>query len=119
LSAREVEYALDSGSISEATCQKPCNLSSLTRSAFGIAWHAVDRPPALGVEARLFGSMRRGDVTIGSDIDILVVNCGHLDHDEIAFQIRSIESDIAVDVVFLDEVARDARSRFMAAAGEP
>lgn len=74
---------------------------------------------ALGVEARLFGSMKRGDVTIGSDIDILVVNCGHLDHDEIAFQIRSIESDIPVDVVFLDEVARDARPRFMAAAGEP
>ena len=71
----------------------------------------------LGVEARLFGSMKTSDIVIGSDIDILVVDCGLLDHDEIAFQIHSLPSDIPVDVVFLDEIAAHARPSFLAAAG--
>ena len=74
---------------------------------------------ALGVDVRLFGSMKKGQIDIASDIDLLVVDCGTLDHDDIADHILSVASDIPVDVVFLDEIARDARPRFMSAANEP
>ena len=82
-----------------------------------IAYAITEHMKSLGVDARLFGSMKTGDIVIVSDIDILVVDCSRLDHDEIAYQIHSLPSDIPVDVVFLDEIAAHARPRFLAAAG--
>ena len=70
----------------------------------------------LGVDARLFGSMKTGDIVIGSDIDILVIDRGQLDYEEIEYQISTLPSDIFVDVVFLDMIAADSRQRFLAAA---
>jgi predicted nucleotidyltransferase len=52
------------------------------RSTAGVI---TSRMLALGVDVRLFGSMKTDDVIIGSNIDILVIDCGPLDHEEIAF----------------------------------
>lgn len=77
------------------------------RTAAARALRALGR---LGVEARLIGSLARGDHRLHSDIDILIVRCP----DELRYRIEGLVEDalggLPFDVVYLDEVAPARRA---------
>ena len=76
-----------------------------TEQARKSAVRALQALERVGVEARLIGSLARGDHRLHSDVDILIVRCP----DELRYRIESIVEDelggLPFDVVYLDEVA--------------
>jgi predicted nucleotidyltransferase len=65
---------------------------------------------ARGVDARLIGSLARGDFMLHSDVDILVVRCP----ENLRYGIEGLVEDclegLPFDVVYLDEVAPERRA---------
>lgn len=82
-----------------------------TEQARKSAVRALQALERLGVEARLIGSLARGDHRLHSDVDILIVRCP----DELRYRIESIVEDelggLPFDVVYLDEVAPAKRPK--------
>jgi predicted nucleotidyltransferase len=76
-----------------------------------VARRALAALAARGVEARLVGSLARGDFMLHSDVDILVVRCP----EELRYQIEGLVEDrmegLPFDVVYLDEVAPERRAK--------
>jgi predicted nucleotidyltransferase len=66
-----------------------------------------------GVEARVIGSLARGDFLLHSDIDLLILRCP----DELRYRIEGLVEDslegMPFDVVYLDEVAPDSRAAIL------
>jgi predicted nucleotidyltransferase len=81
-----------------------------TAKARSAALRALRALGRLRVEARLIGSLARGDHRLHSDIDILIVRCP----DELRYRIEGIVEDelegLPFDVVYLDEVVPARRA---------
>jgi len=77
------------------------------RKAAAKALRALGR---LGVDARLIGSLARGDHRLHSDVDILILHCP----DKLRYRIEGLVEDalggLPFDVVYLDEVAPARRA---------
>jgi predicted nucleotidyltransferase len=77
------------------------------------ALHALTK---LGVEARLVGSLARGDFMLHSDVDILVVRCP----EKLRYRIEGLVEDrlerLPFDVLYLDEVSPRWRAALAAEA---
>ena len=75
-----------------------------TEKARSRALRALQALERLGVDARLVGSLARGEHRLHSDVDILILRCP----DELRYRIESIVEDelggLPFDVVYLDEV---------------
>jgi predicted nucleotidyltransferase len=82
-----------------------------TERARSGALRALQALERLGVEARLIGSLARGEHRLHSDVDILIVRCP----DELRYRIEGIVEDelggLPFDVVYLDEVAPAKRPK--------
>ncbi len=57
-----------------------------------------------GVKVELFGSMKSGMAHPGSDIDLLVTDCGDMPPEMVIYHISLLEQDIPVDVTILSLV---------------
>jgi predicted nucleotidyltransferase len=81
-----------------------------TAKARAAAVRALGALGAVGVDARLIGSLARDDHQLHSDIDILVLRCP----DELRYRIEGLVEDalegLPFDVVYLDEVAPTRRA---------
>jgi predicted nucleotidyltransferase len=75
-----------------------------------LAARALRRLAERGVEARVIGSLARGDFLLHSDVDLLVLRCPP----ELRYRIEGLVEDtlegLPFDVVYLDEVAPERRA---------
>jgi predicted nucleotidyltransferase len=77
---------------------------------------AVQRLEELGVEARIVGSLARGDFRGHSDIDILVLRCPPDRRYRIEGAVEEAAEGFPFDVIYLDEVPAPRRARLLGEA---
>jgi len=84
--------------------------------ARGAADRALGELRAKGVEARLVGSLARGDFLLHSDIDILILRCPPGLRYALEGLVEEAVQGRAFDVLYLDEVRPERRARLLAEA---
>ena len=81
-----------------------------------LAGRAICRLAERGVEARVIGSLARGDFLPHSDVDLLILRCP----DDLRYRIEGLVEEtlegLPFDVVYLDEVAPERRTAIQSRA---
>jgi predicted nucleotidyltransferase len=80
------------------------------------AHRALDELRAKGVEAKLVGSLARGDFLLHSDIDILILRCPPGLRYALEGLVEEAVQGRTFDVLYLDEVRPERRARLLAEA---
>ena len=79
------------------------------KRAEGLARSTLARLHALGVEARLVGSLASGRFRPDSDVDYLIENAGRLSAARIVAEIERSMKGFPFDAIFPDRVAPNVR----------
>jgi predicted nucleotidyltransferase len=89
------------------------------RLAWARAALVIERLGALGIEARVVGSLARGDFRLHSDVDFLILACPP----ELKYRIEALVEDLMeglpFDCIYLDEVRPERRARLLEEARVP
>lgn len=73
----------------------------------------VERLGALGVAARIEGSLARGDFRLHSDVDFLILACPPELKYRLEAEVEDLMEGLPFDCIYLDEVRPDRRARLL------
>lgn len=93
------------------TADPRANARRLARGRYE-AQKVIHKMAAIDIAVELIGSIKTGEAHRHSDIDLLVTDCGKHSPEEILHQIKLLERQIPIDVIFLDMLPEAARRRF-------
>jgi predicted nucleotidyltransferase len=79
----------------------------------------VARLAALGVEARIVGSLARGDFRLHSDVDFLILACPPELKYRIEAEVEDLMQGLPFGCIYLDEVRPERRARLLEEASLP